>query len=339
MRAVCILLVISATTFAGCSTSKMTPDIETFGTTVKTIIGKDKSDSVKNKLQERVDTARLEDFARAGVLYRVAESSEAACSYNEPALRPSSFADSCKLEPVLFDQQTSQQIIVSSQYDSLDIQSQSDRVIPAGNQKLLKELLADRLKSDLLDYAGQIKALATATEPNDVATAAGNALDAVHALGDEIDRTAPVTGSEASKRRTANRNLLVTLTSEALEVWRYNLLKKILMASDEDISRAAMQLAILSFEKEKTDLEKDKDVFQAALLDQSLGSRQSLESVQVAFARLAEADSNASFRRYADIATTHNAIIEALMSPMDLTQLAATNKRIVELSKAIRDAD
>ena len=333
------LLMMPCVALMGCTTSHLTPDIQTFGSSVSKIVVADRATPRGKSLSNRVSAARRADFAREGVLYSVNENDEAVCSYNQPALRPESFAEGCALEPIWFDEATGTQKLASSQYDTLAVQNASRHVIRAGDQALLKELLADRLKTDLQNYAEQLKALATATEPTDISVAAGNAFDAFHSLGDEVERAEVATGSARSKRRAANKTLLTTLTREALETWRYNLLKKIVESANDNVVAAAGQLAILSYAHEKTALNKPKTAFENATLDQEPGSAQSLKTVEDAHVALAESDGKAAFRRYANIAQAHTAILQSIKAPADLAQLTAANKRIVALSEAIRAVD
>lgn len=323
----------------GCTTNHLTPDIQTFSASVENIVTADRATAQGRSLDARVKAARFADFAAAKVLFTIDEEDEAVCSYNRPDLRPETFEEGCALQPVALNEATGEQQKVSSQYDTLAVQAASERVIDAGDEGLLKELLADRLSSDLLTYAAALNALATATEPADISASAGKAFDAFNGLGDEVERAEVANGSPRGQRRAANRTLLTTLTSEVLETWRYNLLKSILRNADQTVEAAARQLAILSFNREKQGLDGPKTAFENATLDQVLGSAASLEAAEAARQSLADADSAAAFRRYANIAAAHSAIRQSLDAPADLARLTAANKRIVTLSDAIRAVD
>lgn len=334
MSPVKLVLLASYVVLVGCSTSYLMPDIGAFGSAVANIVDADKASPSANSLPGRVAAARRSDFAAARVLY--SQSNEAVCSYNEPALRPQPFSTGCVLVPMWLDPSSDELVIAASQYDTLLQQVSARHVIPAGNQELLKELLAFRLRDDLLSYATQLQSLAQATEPADISTSLGVAFDAISKLGDEISRAEVVTGTEHSDRRATRKTLATTLASEVLETWRYNLLKSLVHEADQNVQAAATQLAILTYRTEQTGLRKKKDEFEASSLNQVPGSASSLKKIEDRHVALAKADQKASFRRYAAIGQTHGAIVQALNAPADLERLAAANKRIVALAEAIK---
>lgn len=326
-------------TLLGCSTSRLTPDIETFGTTVSQIVAEDRKTEQSTSLSDRVHAARRADFAGAGIRLALSEKNAGLCAYDNPALEMGQFSERCELEAILYDPATGEQLRASSQYDTLAIQAVSERVIRASDQNLLRELLADRLKTDLERYARQLVALTTATEPTDISAAAGRAFDVLHSLKDEVDRAEAVTNTGRLQQRVANRTLLTTLAGEALELWRYNLLRKTVENSNDSVLTAAAQLVQLSFEHDETGIEEAATEFREVLLNHEPGSEASLQAVEEAYTALSKRDERAAFRRYINIAQAHEQILQSLKAPADIQMIAEANRRIIALSEAIRAVD
>lgn len=322
---------------AACSTAPVTPSIDTFGDAVADIVAADSNTSQARTLDARVNLARRKDFAARRVVY--VSSDRGACDYTRPDLNTAYFDEVCQIVPQMLDPASDELITVASVFDPDAVQQGAQAVLPTSNTDLLREQLGFLLRRDLLDYSQSLSALAKASEPAEIGTAAASAYTAFTQLDDTINRSATATNSPAGQRRAARANLISLAATEALEAYRYRLLKRIVEDADVFVRQASTQLSILEFQREQVALDATNDRFIAGIDDQTPGSAQSLQRIEERFAAMAAADRNASFRRYADIGTTHSAILDALNAPGDLQRLAEATTRIRALVDAVRAVD
>ncbi|GIT88884.1 hypothetical protein [Roseobacter sp. OBYS 0001] len=327
------LAVICFALVAGCSTAPITPSIDAFGDAVSGIVAADNATASAKTLPERVNEARRQDFAAARVVY--ATNDRGACDYVRPDLETASFDQTCQIIPQVLDSATDELVAVASIFDPEAVQSDAAQVIQTSNTALLKEQLGWLLKQDLLTYAQQIAALSKATEPTDIGTSAAAAYTAFTGLDDAISRAEKVNGTEVKKRRAARATFISTIATEALETYRYRLLKGIVEDAEAFVRQASVQLAILEFNTESEQLDAQNQVFIDGIDDQIVGNPESLKKIENRFASMSVADRSASFRRYADIGVAHSAIVEALKTPGDLEQLAEATSRIRALVDAV----
>lgn len=343
IAAACLIGGLSA-----CSTTHLVPRIDEFGGSVTSIAARDNTPAVERSLGERVAAARLRDFAREGVRFvtpgfgdddpgAAEQAAIAACDYVRPdvARVPQRFRTGCRLVPL-----NRQERPAASVFDSYVVQSavRPQDVVQTSDVPLLKEYLAFRLREDLKAYSEAILELATSREPEALGTASAQAFDAVVKLRDAIGMAASPTGTAPppDPRRQAARTLIPLLAEEIAETLRYRRLRQTVEFADPFVSRAAIQLSILAYEREAAVLERRADTFQAERLPDDWGSLRNLRATEAAWEALAKADDGARYRTYSEIGATHRAILESLRAPSSIERLNDANKRIFELAEAIK---
>jgi len=321
----------------GCSTAPITPGIDAFGEAVSEIVAADKATANAKTLPERVNQARRQDLAAVGVVY--ATSDRGACDYVRPDLGTAHFDQTCQIVPQVLDRSTDELVTVASVFDPETVQNNAGQIIQTSATALLQEQLGWLLKEDLLTYGQQIAALSKATEPTEIGASAAAAYTAFTGLGDTIIRAERVNETEVTERRAAPATFVSMATSEALEAYRYRLLKRLVEDADVFVRQASVQLAILEFKTERNQLEAENQKFIDEIDNQLVGNPRDLEQIEDRFASMSAADRNASFRRYSDIGTAHSAIVAALNAPGDLEQLADATSRIRALVEAVSAID
>jgi hypothetical protein len=322
---------------AACSTGHLTPDIGKFGETVGAIGTRDANSAAGRSLPDRVSSARRADFAAAGVQYGTSDRD--ACEYNRPdvAIAAQRFDEACALVPLKLV--NNEPVTAASEYDPVSVQAAAKHIVKARNIPLLREQLGYGIRTDLIAYSQALTALAKSDDPAAIGTAAGNAFDAITGLQDAASAAASATGQPvpAGSARKPARTLVSTLSREVAETLRYKRLKSVVESADPYVTVAAVQLSILTFEGEKASLEGQSARMMEAIDDLSAGSEANLAEIEASYAAMADADSRAAFRGYAEIGRTHRAIRAALNGPADIKRLSEANKRIVALAVAFQD--
>ncbi len=314
----------------GCSTNKVTPDIAAFGGAVETIAKKDRKAARKRGLPERVAAARRVDLAAVNAVYTT--NNPEACSYTYPSLAtaPPRFKAACKLVP-----KNEKGQVVATMFDPLAKQEAADIVAPTRNKALLREHLTLKIVRDLEQYASGLKTLAESTLPGEIGKSTSKAFSAAAGLSDTVRAVAAAEGTAAPKR-TVVGSLLSIGARETAEAARYRRLRNIVEYADPFVQKATVQLATLTFQREKGALGPLADEFQEGLSDFDGGTEAGLARIDKAYAALADADKSAHFRIYSDIGLGHRAIVESLSTRASIKELTRANDRIDELSKAVK---
>ena len=325
-----MLLPVTGALLMACSTNTITPDIAEFGDAVETVTKKDSQAAKKRGLPKRVAAARRADLAAANAVYTASDPE--ACSYTYPslAIAPPRFSEVCRLVPKNAQGQT-----VATLFDPIAVQEAADVVAPTQNKPLAREFLALKITEELERYAAGLVDLSDSELPEEIGKSTSKAFDATTKLIDTVRAMAEVDGKPSPKRKEIGKFLTLGIR-EVAEAARYRRLKAIVDYADPFVQRAAVQLATLSFQREKAKLGPLADEFQEGLNDFDGGTQAGLARIEGAYATLAKADKSAHFRIYSDIGLGHRAIVESLGTKASIVQLAKANKRIVELAKAVK---
>ncbi len=321
MKISSLVLLSTSVTFSflsACSVAPVRPYIEQFGQSVTSANSKIEQDFEADDLDSQIEMALRKQLASKEGLYELG-----ACNPLEPLADfdngPMKFEANCPKQPVVFDPNTGELVATD--------------VGLAEDDPILQERNARKLSRALNSYAEALSDLVAANSKSETAAAASSALSAV---GDFVD--------EASENKDPRRlfskegeTLVSGLTNEALETYRYGLLKDVVTQADPWVQNAAAGVAAwLNSSADNERVTAAYEVLNEAVDAAQPGSAEDLESIDQAYEAAKKVEESASWRVYWEIGAAHKAIVESFEKPRDFDRLKDANERILDLVEAAK---
>lgn len=331
-----IMLAVSAM-IAGCSTAPVQPAISAFATSVEKstaeVEQRYKADKIADKYSAEFDRAVVDAQA---VLQQDGCSAPIGLSVDPGSEALSDFSAHCDLTAVVLD-------------PTAGALSEIVIVVPDGQDGVEGEN-ARRAAAALSRYATSIKALAETNLPGELGDKFGAAATSVNGLIGEVAKLGDGKGLEKDtiKVLDTGASLFGTLFTEAFEVRRYALLKKLVERADPSVALSARVIAAWYKKSEDPDLDaKYNELDEVAAVQATAivairgGSIDKAVAVAAAVAAtetlrnryriVEEAETKAKWRVFIGIASAHEAILKSFNKPKSLEDLATANDRILDL--------
>lgn len=304
---------------SACSTSQISPAVDTFAKSVETANMTATKAFNADNLDANLEALRRQTLASQGSLY--AQSGR--CVPLNPlsvdiAQEPQAFNDHCALVAQSFDATNDEIIEVPL------VLPDGDPAVQANN--------ARRLLTALDAYAEALQELIKSDDPTKTGAAAASALAAIEGLSSSDDKKS----DPPALLTTEGQALVSQATAEALERYRYKLLKETILRANPSVQDATRVIATWYYtSREEARIDAAYLALEDAVDAQELGNADDFLTVEKAYDAARKAEEEAVWRVFWQIASTHNAITESYETGSTETLLDA-NKRIAALAQTVR---
>lgn len=303
---------------AACSVAPVRPYIEDFSRAVSSATASTERRFDQMRLDEELDALRRATLAQSGALYTLE-----GCTPLEPLAEdfdnaPGDFEDGCQISAQSFNPETQE---ISPATVSLP---EGDPRVEARN--------ARNLVRALNDYASALDDLVQANSRSETAAAATNALKAVgnFVASGGSDRTPKLFSREG-------QTLVSNLTDEALEAYRFRLLRDVTTQANAPVEQATRAVAAwLSRTSDNARVEAAYDALERAVDAAQPGSAADLKAIEDAFENAKSIEESTSWRVYWEIGAAHAAIVKSFAAPADFDRLKDANDRILTLAEVAK---